>query len=354
MAFHCDEGSCNPPTGSGAIAYCYSADGVPAPDSDGDTVADCVDGCADDPDKTEPGTCGCGTSDGDSDGDGYADCIDPCPDDPAKQAPGGCGCGVADTDTDGDGIFDCSDVCSAGDDHADRDGDGTADACDACPDDVTNDSDGDGACDGADPCPADPLNDSDHDGICDGVDLCLFDTDTDGDLVCNKADICPLDIENDADHDGVCEVVDNSPVLANDQRDQDQDGLGDACDPCTDPDRDRICSPRDVCPGTQLPERTPRVSLGLGRWAEMTGDGVFESRPRLGRVTVEDTRGCSCEQIVAAWRLGSNELDHGCRTATMLLWSCFTDRRNPPTPPTLGVWKRCATAPGVRPRVAAA
>ncbi|MFP8871298.1 MAG: right-handed parallel beta-helix repeat-containing protein, partial [Myxococcota bacterium] len=49
-------------------------------DSDGDGTEDCVDGCPDDPNKTEPGVCGCGVPDtGDSDGDGIPDCIDPCP-----------------------------------------------------------------------------------------------------------------------------------------------------------------------------------------------------------------------------------------------------------------------------------
>ncbi|HMP38339.1 MAG TPA: hypothetical protein PKC43_12935, partial [Phycisphaerales bacterium] len=37
--------------------------GDPAADADGDGVADCIDGCPDDPKKTEPGDCGCGVSD---------------------------------------------------------------------------------------------------------------------------------------------------------------------------------------------------------------------------------------------------------------------------------------------------
>jgi hypothetical protein len=46
-------------------------------DSDGDGVADCFDGCPNDPGKTEPGVCGCGVSDVDTDGDTVADCVDP-------------------------------------------------------------------------------------------------------------------------------------------------------------------------------------------------------------------------------------------------------------------------------------
>jgi hypothetical protein len=83
--------------------------GIPDTDSDGDGVADCRDLCPLDPDKTEPGDCNCGIPDTDSDGDGTADCIDGCDDDPDKTDPGICGCGRADTDSDGDGIPDCID-----------------------------------------------------------------------------------------------------------------------------------------------------------------------------------------------------------------------------------------------------
>jgi YqxM protein len=81
------------------------------PDADGDGVCDGDDGCPDDPDKTEPGACGCGVPDTDADGDGTPDCIDGCPDDPDKTEPGACGCGVPDTDADGDGTPDCIDGC---------------------------------------------------------------------------------------------------------------------------------------------------------------------------------------------------------------------------------------------------
>lgn len=42
-----------------------------------------IDGCPDDPAKTEPGICGCGTPDTDSDGDGTPDCNDNCPNEDA-------------------------------------------------------------------------------------------------------------------------------------------------------------------------------------------------------------------------------------------------------------------------------
>jgi hypothetical protein len=60
----------------------YLGDGVPCePDSDGDGVADECDGCADDPQKPEPGVCGCGRPDIDSDADSLPDCTDPDDDD---------------------------------------------------------------------------------------------------------------------------------------------------------------------------------------------------------------------------------------------------------------------------------
>ena len=50
-----------------------------------------VDDCPDDPGKTAPGTCGCGTPDDDTDDDGDADCVDGCPDDADRQTPNDCG-----------------------------------------------------------------------------------------------------------------------------------------------------------------------------------------------------------------------------------------------------------------------
>ncbi|HEY0978750.1 MAG TPA: HYR domain-containing protein [Flavobacteriales bacterium] len=109
-------------------------------DSDGDSTSDCFDLCPNDPLKTVPGVCGCGTPDvsatwyADADGDGSGDpsstlpgytCLptptgyvlvggDLCDNDPQKLVPGACGCGTADVattwyaDTDGDGVGDAS------------------------------------------------------------------------------------------------------------------------------------------------------------------------------------------------------------------------------------------------------
>ncbi|MCH7700516.1 MAG: lamin tail domain-containing protein [Planctomycetes bacterium] len=80
-------------------------------DADMDGTPDACDGCPDDPNKTDPGQCGCGVSDDDSDSDGTADCNDGCPEDPNKTDPGQCGCGIADDDADNDGVADCNDLC---------------------------------------------------------------------------------------------------------------------------------------------------------------------------------------------------------------------------------------------------
>jgi hypothetical protein len=126
-------------------------------DADADGVPDGCDNCPSDPDKTEPGICGCGVSDADSDGDGTLDCHDTCSSDPDKTEPGICGCGVSDADSDGDGTADCNDICPGFDDTIDTDVDGVPDGCDDCPGfDDTIDTDIDGVPDGCDDCPIDP------------------------------------------------------------------------------------------------------------------------------------------------------------------------------------------------------
>jgi hypothetical protein len=110
--------------------------GVADTDSDDDGYEDCIDGCPDDPDKSEPGVCGCGYPDDDSDGDGTMDCDDNCMYDRNKTEPGVCGCGVADTDSDGDGYEDCIDNCPFvyNPDQADGNNNGIGDACENLPD----------------------------------------------------------------------------------------------------------------------------------------------------------------------------------------------------------------------------
>ena len=187
--------------------------GVPDIDSDGDGTYNCHDLCPNDPNKTSPGVCGCGFPDIDSDGDGYYDCEDGCPEDPNKSEPGVCGCGVPDIDTDGDGVYDCEDgcpedpdksepgVCGCGVPDIDTDGDGVYDCEDGCPEDPDKtepgvcgcgvpdiDTDGDGTYNCEDGCPEDP--NKTEPGVCGcGVP----DIDTDGDGVPDCIDGCPMD-----------------------------------------------------------------------------------------------------------------------------------------------------------------
>jgi len=144
------------------------------------------DGCPNDPNKTEPGICGCGVSDIDSDQDGAVDCNESCPNDASKTSPGQCGCGIPDRDDDHDGTANCNDM--------DDDNDGQSDL-----NEIT--------------CGSDPLNaqsvspDNENDNLPDCVDP-------------------------DDDNDGVADNHDNCPTTVNsDQSDLDVDGLGDACDP---------------------------------------------------------------------------------------------------------------------------
>jgi hypothetical protein len=66
-----------------------------------------VDNCPNDPAKTQPGRCGCGTPDTDGDGDGTPDCLDGCPADASKTQAGVCGCGKQDPPDGGGGAAYC-------------------------------------------------------------------------------------------------------------------------------------------------------------------------------------------------------------------------------------------------------
>jgi len=164
------------------------------PDSDGDGINDDEDNCVSDPNASQLDTDGDGLGDicdncperfnpsqADSDSDGYGDPCDACPTDPNKIEPGICGCGESDADSDGDGTADCEDNCPTirNVNQLDSDGDGVGDGCDTCPGfDDTEDEDRDGIPDGCDNCPNIPNRDqADADG--DGVgDMCSGDIGT--------------------------------------------------------------------------------------------------------------------------------------------------------------------------------
>ncbi len=60
-------------------------------DNDGDGVPNGADGCPTDPNKTEPGACGCGNLDDDLDSNGTPDCLDS---DMANNMPNDMACGT--------------------------------------------------------------------------------------------------------------------------------------------------------------------------------------------------------------------------------------------------------------------
>ena len=221
-------------------------------------------------------------------------------------------------DFDADGVCDEDDNCAeaANGDQDDSDGDGAGDACDVCPDDATDDVDFDGICGNDDNCPevanADQA-DADEDGFGDACD------------------VCPLDPDDDADLDGSCGNEDNCPDVANgDQADADDDGSGDACDACSldpddDADGDGVCGDVDACPETVLPDPVPTISLGVNRFADVNGDGKFETVPPGRRApkrafTIVETAGCSCAQIITELELGKGHRKYGCTVDTMTEW----------------------------------
>jgi len=239
-------------------------------DTDGDKVGDCYDDCPEDPNKTEPGACGCGQIDHDFDADLIANCVDNCiqtfnPDQANSDADQfGDACdncpdlpddNQADNDRDGIGNVcdNCpshsnadqanadsdnwGDVCDnclniANEDQANNDGDSAGNACDECPNDPTKiilgdcecgvadiDSDSDGWLDCNDGCP----NDANkiEPGVC-GCGITDDDSDLDGTYDCN--DGCPNDenkiepgacgcgqLETDSDNDSVPDCIDDCP-----------------------------------------------------------------------------------------------------------------------------------------------
>jgi len=94
-------------------------------------------------------------------------------------------------------------------------------------------------------------------------------------------------------------------------------------------DCDGVPGAIDYCPGTVQPEAAPTVSLKPNNSA-LTGNaglGVFETaapNPQGVLYTIEDTAGCSCEQIVDLLGKGSGHLKHGCSFSVMDEWLEFT------------------------------
>jgi hypothetical protein len=89
-----------------------------------------------------------------------------------------------------------------------------------------------------------------------------------------------------------------------------------------DADGDGVADSADLCPGTMLPELIPTVELRGKRYADMSGDGVFESgNSRTDQAySVIDTGGCSAEQIIAQMQLGRGHIKYGLADSVLKAW----------------------------------
>ncbi|MCJ7591703.1 MAG: PQQ-binding-like beta-propeller repeat protein [Woeseiaceae bacterium] len=92
-----------------------------------------------------------------------------------------------------------------------------------------------------------------------------------------------------------------------------------------DSDGDNVADRVDACPNTIIPESVPTLVLKPNQYALtssiVSSDGLlyFQSSSNT-KFTTADTRGCSCEQIVAALGLGNGALKFGCSKSQMRAW----------------------------------
>jgi hypothetical protein len=89
-----------------------------------------------------------------------------------------------------------------------------------------------------------------------------------------------------------------------------------------------MCAGDDICPdNTQVPEDVvPTVRLNPNHWALIDDDYVFDTvlkgkgKGPNRSYTIEDTHGCSCEQIIYMQGLGAGHTKFGCSISAMDDW----------------------------------
>jgi len=89
-----------------------------------------------------------------------------------------------------------------------------------------------------------------------------------------------------------------------------------------DADDDGVDDDIDACPNTVVPEGVPTQTLGTNRYALVDGDFIFDTKAPNGNgpqetFTLEDTKGCSCEQIIEILDLGDGHTKKGCSLGAM-------------------------------------
>lgn len=102
-------------------------------------------------------------------------------------------------------------------------------------------------------------------------------------------------------------------------------------DVVVDSDGDGVLDGDDLCPDTVIPEESvPTRRLLVNRWALVDDDGIFDTvAPRRGPgvrpegYSIEDTAGCSCEEIIPQLLDPIDQqghLRHGCSVSLMDEW----------------------------------
>jgi len=164
---------------------------------------------------------------------------------------------------------------------------------------------------GFDDDPTTPLRSADHDGL---AIFIMSDADADG--VADDQDNCRTTAnpgQEDVDGDGVGDSCDNCPANPNpDQLDADNDGVADGCN--------------DRCLGTVFPEGVPTNGLKPNHYALVDGDTTFDTNGGASVFTLQQTAGCSCEQIIVAAGLGNGHRKNGCSQGAMEDWILFVSQ----------------------------
>jgi predicted extracellular nuclease len=92
----------------------------------------------------------------------------------------------------------------------------------------------------------------------------------------------------------------------------------------TDLDGDGVADHLDACAATRIPESLPLRELKPNHFALVDGDGIFDTaagHSSASSFTIQDTRGCSCEQILArSGGVAMGQQAFGCSVDTMRNW----------------------------------